>query len=333
MLTKLIKLNHNESITVNNARKDLTEFLIYQIQNQLQKCVVFVNEGISTARLKANFAFLNPSLKVLFVEESVELYNFSSYSLQSYAGKIKALNLLQTQKFDVVVLDYRSLLKKLPPKDFFLETIKLKIIQKYNYGMLVQKLFEFGFTRCETVFEFGEFAVRGFIIDVGTHEGFIRVEFEGDTVTSICKFSFESQRKVQSETREELEIYKIKECVNYKENSLELKKNAHALNFDLDEKSLQSIKEFASLALYNFLPLYFAQTANILSFLPDNCHFITTSNLKNTLQFFMQNLQQNFMGYKSAGRQVLSPQMLVFEEEEQMQKITPQIQLCEFNVQ
>ncbi len=59
-----------------------------------------------------------------------------------------------------------------------------------------ERLFAFGYTRCDVVSAVGEYAVRGGIIDLfaATAEAPVRIEFVGDAIESMRAFEIESQR-------------------------------------------------------------------------------------------------------------------------------------------
>ena len=320
-----------EDITLNNTSKDLTEFFISKNFNNLTKPIVLINEGLEVERIEKNFKFLNPSLKIIIIEEPLELYNFSAINLHETAKRNRNINKILTQKFDVLIIDYKILLKKLPSKEFFMQKLHLKIGEKFGHQNLINSLFEYGFLRCENVFEFGEFAVRGFIIDVGTLDGFVRIEFDGEVVTSICIFNIETQRKNTNNFLQEIEIFRIKDIVLNAEILANVKKHAFNLGFEFKQNFLTELQGFFNLSLHNFLPLFYENLECIVDFLPKEKTLITNENLKTTLEFFIQNLSKIEELYRKEGRDVLPLQANLWGLEEIMKKLSPAIVFSGFN--
>ncbi len=85
-------------------------------------------------------------------------------------------------------------------------TIALKVGQTLDVDTLCDQLRELGFSEVEYVYEPGQFALRGSILDVFSfsHEYPFRIDFFGDDIDSIRTFEVESQ--LSREKREEVEI-------------------------------------------------------------------------------------------------------------------------------
>lgn len=331
-LKKLHKIQ--ESINFYNARKDFIEFFIYEVYKELKTPIVFVNEGISEERIIKNFSFLNKDLKVINACYEDDSYSFKLNNLLENAKRNKALNDVLNAKFDVLCLDYKLVLRKLPMPDFYKETLKLEVGARFGHSNLTNKLFEFGFLRQDTVFDFGEYAVRGFIVDVGTLEGFFRIEFEGETISSICKFNTESQRKNLNEIIQMLEISKIKEIILKDGWVQNVRKNAFEMGFEEASSAVNEITNLLNVKLDAFLPLFYEKTASVLDFIPQNATIITLSSLQNTLDFYLQNAQDVYNLYKKEGKNLLPPNLLFWKKEDLLAKFKPNITLeCEYKTE
>ena len=320
-----------ENIIINNASKDFTEFFINELYEAKRDKIVFINEGLSINRIKKNFQFLNPKIKLLCIEDEGEIYSFKSQPLNEIGERNMAINQALKGDFDILVLNYNLLLKKLPPKQFFEEKIVLKIGEKFGHSNFVNKLFDFGFLRQDTVFDFAEFAVRGFIVDVGTLDGFFRVEFDGETVSSIAKFNIESQRKNLNENIHELGIFRIKDIVLKDGWMQTVRKNAFNISFEDVQLAVNDISNFGSISLNAFLPLFYEETVSILSFIPKGLTFVTYSSLSTTLDFYEKNLQEMYSLYKKERRGFLPQNLLLHNKDDILINLKPRIELeCYF---
>lgn len=90
--------------------------------------------------------------------------------------------------------------------DFIKGTLTVRKGESYHFDDLTEKLYELGFRRCDYVYEPGEYAVRGSILDVYSYssEYPFRIDFFGDEVDSIR--TFEVQTQLSREMRDEVSI-------------------------------------------------------------------------------------------------------------------------------
>lgn len=300
-----------EKKIINIASKDFTEMIIYKEYSKNKNGIILINQHLTQERIIKNLKFLAPKAKVLFLSNPFEIYKFTSVNVFEVAKEIENINLLLTQKFDFIILDYKLLNLKIPSRNFFLNKTEVKQGESFGHSKLVNLLFELGYNRCETVFEFGEFAVRGFIIDIGTLHGFYRIEFDGEVIVSIGQFNTETQRKNLDGGVPMLHLLNIKEIV-LTEQTLEKAKNRANL-FEIEPSIVNDLRGFYAFSLFNFLPLFFEETSNILQFLPKDYSLFYYTNLEETLQMQRQNLENLYSLYKNEGRILLTPTDLFYQ--------------------
>lgn len=82
-----------------------------------------------------------------------------------------------------------------PPQSMAERTLNIKINEQYDLTELSKRLLEIGFIRKDYVYEPGEFAIRGSILDVYSFaaENPFRIDFFGDDVDSIRTFEVQTQ--------------------------------------------------------------------------------------------------------------------------------------------
>ena len=117
--------------------------------------------------------------------------------------------LSRLQKGDAVtVVTYPDALaeKVVSRRELSTRTLKLEVGQQIEVDSIVETLAGFGFERVDYVYEPGQFALRGSIVDVFSYssEYPYRVDFFGDEVDSIRVFEVESQ--LSRERRESVSI-------------------------------------------------------------------------------------------------------------------------------
>jgi transcription-repair coupling factor (superfamily II helicase) len=115
-------------------------------------------------------------------------------------SQVETLRALSRHENVLVISSAEALTALLPQPEKFLErSIELEINKEYSFEQLIQKLAGFGFEKKDFVEEYGDFAVRGGILDIFPFVGDnpIRFEFWGDSIESIREFDVISQRSIR----------------------------------------------------------------------------------------------------------------------------------------
>lgn len=115
-------------------------------------------------------------------------------------AQMETLRALSRSERVLVIASAEALTTKLPaPKRFAERSIELEINKEYPFEHLIQKLTTLGFEKKDFVEEYGDFAVRGGILDIFPFVGDnpIRFEFWGDSIESIREFDVLSQRSIR----------------------------------------------------------------------------------------------------------------------------------------
>ena len=100
-----------------------------------------------------------------------------------------------------LVTTISACLEKLPSLNSVMDRIiRLATNKESPYEELINKLVDIGYKRVSEVETYGEFAVRGGIIDIFeiSSDGPIRIEFVGDIVESIRHFNIETKRSTDT---------------------------------------------------------------------------------------------------------------------------------------
>jgi transcription-repair coupling factor (superfamily II helicase) len=106
----------------------------------------------------------------------------------------------------VVVASAVALMERVPDPELRPHAFTLRLGEELDLDETLERLVESGYERQEQVFERGQFAVRGGILDVypATEERAVRVELFGDEIESLRWFSTFTQRSLSE--AEEVEI-------------------------------------------------------------------------------------------------------------------------------
>ena len=120
--------------------------------------------------------------------------------------RIAALDALTEESPAIVVASAVALMERVPDPELRPHRFTLKVGEELDLDETLERLVACGYEREEQVFERGQFAVRGGILDVypATEERAVRVELFGDEVESLRWFSTFTQRSLSE--AEEVEI-------------------------------------------------------------------------------------------------------------------------------
>ncbi len=199
LLTSELKKKHKQHILLAGlcaSARSLTIAAVFQNEPRTLLLVLDNHE-------QASYVFHD--LENLIVEQSVFFFP-SSYRIRqrnhqpdeaNSIQRTELLNRLNSKSEPIVVVTYPdALIDKIPDKQQFTQqTISLHTEQNISINSLCKQLVDLGFMRVDFVYEPGQFAVRGGIVDIFSfsHEEPYRLDFFGDDIDSIRIFDIETQ--------------------------------------------------------------------------------------------------------------------------------------------
>ncbi len=141
-------------------------------------------------------------------------YEFVSPSEKIERDRVTALYQLLAGEPILLVTTVESLVRTIPHSGFFTRRgIEIQLNEDYPFDDILEMLTAYGFTREYKVETYGQFSVKGGIIDVylPTHENPVRLDFFGDTCESIRTFDPITQTSLQK--LESITIYPRREII------------------------------------------------------------------------------------------------------------------------
>ena len=164
--------------------------------------IYIASSGIELANTADILEYMYPQIEVLrFPAWDTVPYDRISPNIEIIAQRINTLSKLAqypaAKNSRVIVTSVGAIMQKLPPKKIFLNSIKtIKVGEKISFNDFLHYVNLNGYTRVAQVFEAGEYAVRGDIIDifpVDTKEP-LRIDLFDDEIEKIRTFDVMSQR-------------------------------------------------------------------------------------------------------------------------------------------
>lgn len=150
-----------------------------------------------------NFAkfFISNNAQVIYLPAS-DSNPYSSSNCTNFAHRASALHKLSTiiNNKRLIISSIAGLIQYQPPSNIIQEISKnLQINEQYDFSELIRFLHNIGYKRVYTVEEFGEFSVRGGIIDIAMfdHDYGIRLNFTDNNLETIKKFDLNTQTSIE----------------------------------------------------------------------------------------------------------------------------------------
>lgn len=132
--------------------------------------------------------------------------------------RLEVINHILDNNKKIIITNLMGYLRFLPtPTNYLQSIIELKINQDYDIKKLEQQMYNIGYRKETFVNKTGEYASRGFVLDLFPigYQNPIRIEFWGDTIESIKYFDIDTQ--LTNNSLEKLSIYPNTEFISNKE--------------------------------------------------------------------------------------------------------------------
>ena len=168
--------------------KDLSRQVLYVASTEYEAKKAY--EELSVY-LKDKVSYLG-SNEILF-------YNLDARDRKVDARRLKVFIKLINKDKSIFVTSVDALTRKYMPKKLITDnTFKLKVGRTQDIQELTQKLVDLGYQRVVKVEGFGQFSVRGGIVDIFTlmYDFPLRIEFFDDEIDSIREFDVYSQKSI-----------------------------------------------------------------------------------------------------------------------------------------
>ena len=178
-----------------SARAMLLAALHKSLQSNSPRTMVLVMDNADQAQyMYADIKTLTLSPNVFYLPTSHRRRQQSDEAM--IVQRTEVLTSLIANKGQIVVTYPEALSEDVPqPLSLQSQTISLSVEDEIPVTKLSGQLIELGFSRVDFVYEPGQFAVRGGIVDVYSyaHDIPYRIDFFGDEIDSIREFELETQ--------------------------------------------------------------------------------------------------------------------------------------------
>jgi transcription-repair coupling factor (superfamily II helicase) len=299
-----------DCLGLSGSEKALLISKVY-LQHQLP-CLVIVPSVKEGERLIGDLDFFFDQNEVpirFFPPYNILPFKFLSYHNQTAGDRIRVLyQMMEADVAPVVVTTVDALLQKVIPRQELGRYAELLIAEEeVDRDALIGKLISGGYSKTAIVEEFGDFSVRGGIIDVfcPLYDDPLRIEFFGDLVESLRFFSAANQRKIKD--IQEAIILPARELILDKEYMPNIISGIRSLSSELDvpvshaRKIIDRIRHDEDLSgLESLISLFYPQLDTLFDYIPPNALIVTVDS--GELEKVARETEQRLYNHYNASR-------------------------------
>ena len=267
-----------------------------------------------------------------------ELVHFSDWETLPYdtfsphqdiiSARMRTLYQLAQKQRCLIVVTAATLMQRIAPAEYILaNSLVVKLGDKIQLDSFKNALINAGYNKVDSVFQHGEFALRGALIDIfpmGSKDAY-RIELFDSDVDTLRTFDPETQRTITQV--DHIELLPAKECPLDTQAIAHFKTQWHQA-FDVDHRACpvyQSVSSGQSPAgVEYYLPLFFEYTASLLDYLPSNTTLFVTGELEAVIENNWREIHKRYTN-RSGDRlnPVLPPARVFFAVNEFFQQLKP----------
>jgi transcription-repair coupling factor (superfamily II helicase) len=246
--------------------------------------------------------FLSDDREILLVPdwETLPYDNFSPHE-DIISDRLKALSRLPTLKSGVVIVSVTTLMHRLAPRHFIdAGVLSLKMGETLDAEKFVRNLTRNGYRSVDTVYEHGEFATRGSLLDVfpmGSDEP-LRIDLFDGEIESLRSFDPETQRTAQR--LERIDLLPAREFPLHTD-AIERFKITWYRSFDGDPERCSIFNEVsqgrAPQGAEYYLPLFFDECHSMFDYLPVDTPVVMVGNNFSSANRFWGEVNRRFEDY------------------------------------
>ncbi len=253
----------------------------------------------SADRLEQELRFFAPDLPVLpFPDWETLPYDLFSPHQDIISQRIASLYRLPELDHGILVVPITTALHRLAPTRFLLGgSLVLDIGQKIDVEQMRTRLEASGYRCVDTVYEHGEFAVRGALIDLfpmGSKLPY-RIDLFDDEIETLRTFDPETQRSIDKV--DSIRLLPAREFPLQKEEVTRFKARFRE-RFDVDFRRSAIFQDLASgiipAGIEYYLPLFFEETSTLFDYLPQDTQVFSLPGVEQAAEHFWNDVRGRY---------------------------------------
>ena len=277
--------------------------------------LVITADTSGALRLESELTFFNErdDFHILHLADWETLpYDTISPHQDIISDRLKTLYQLPQTHSGILVVPVTSLMQRLMPVDYLIgNSLMVEKGQRINIDNMRRNFEKAGYHSVDTVYEHGEYAVRGALLDIfpmGSEQPY-RLDLFDDEIETLRTFDPETQLTVEQVDRIQLlpakEFPLDKIGINrFKQHWLE--------KFDVDHKACPIFQDISAgispAGIEYYLPLFFDSCSTLFDYLPDNTQVYGLGDIEKAAENFWLELFRRYESRRvDPQRPILAP--------------------------
>lgn len=250
-------------------------------------------------RLEQELRFFAPDLPVLpFPDWETLPYDLFSPHQDIISQRIASLYRLPELSHGILVVPITTALHRLAPTRFLLgSSLVLDVGQTIDVEQMRLRLEASGYRCVDTVYEHGEFAVRGALIDLfpmGSKLPY-RIDLFDNEIETLRTFDPETQRSIDKV--DSVRLLPAREFPMQKEEVTRFKARFRE-RFDVDFRRSAIFQDLASgiipAGIEYYLPLFFEETSTLFDYLPTDTQVFSLPGVEQAAEHFWNDVRGRY---------------------------------------
>jgi transcription-repair coupling factor (superfamily II helicase) len=278
-----------------------SSLLLANYAEKAQGLTVIVTENTQQAeRLLQEAAFFSAQGIPLLEFPDWEILPYDNFSPHQdiISARLTTLSSLPLTQKGLLILPVSTLLHHLVPQSYIKGmSLKLTTGQELNRDILRKELEAAGYLRVESVYEHGEFTVRGSIMDIFPMGGSnpVRIELFDDEIESLRYFDADTQ--LSRDKIDSVNLLPGKEFPLTDKGIATFRQNFREA-FDIDVRKCPLYEDIsrgvAVAGIEYYLPLFFSQISTLFDYLPENTCFFTLGEVGEAAELFWHDVRLRY---------------------------------------
>ncbi len=296
---KLLNISGNCTDIYNSSELNTALYLAGLCQGNDHIILAVLPSTQEVYKLAEELRYLNLSCPVLkFSDYETLPYDTFSPQQELISNRLETLYTLKTTKRAIVLGSVSALLGRIAPPEYVLShALVVRTGQSLDMNALIHDLEKTCYTRVSQVYEQGEYAVRGSLIDLfpsGSKTPF-RIDFFDDEIDSIRIFDPENQRT--SEIVKEIRLLPAREFPIQPEDIDRFRKqyrNHFGASLEADSVYQLVSKGRIPPGIESYLPLFYEQTSTICDYLNQDSQIVLVNDAVKQAENFTEYVKQRY---------------------------------------
>nr|WP_221200422.1 transcription-repair coupling factor [Litorivivens lipolytica] len=329
-----LQIRAGRKLRLGSAHAAAQSLAIAEIASQRQGPVLLITDNTSAAyRMEQELRFFAPELPVHLLPDWETLpYDVFSPHQDIISERLRCLAELPTMRQGVLVVPVTTLLHRLPPLDYIRgHSLRLAKGEVLDLKAMRQSLEKSGYRHVDTVYEHGEYTLRGALLDLfpmGSKVPY-RIDLFDDEIDTLRSFDPETQRSIDQ--FDNIDLLPGREYPLDEAGIRSFRDRWHA-RFDVDHRQCPVYQDICdgipSAGIEYYLPLFFNDCATLFDYLPEDATIATGAGIEAAAEHFWRDARQRFEQRQGdRQRPVLTPAEIFLAVEEVFGKLKKHPQL------